>query len=177
MTLYDSAHANASPLRDRARRDSPSRAHSSSALRTAGNELRGRPRSGDVSLDIRYAQNGDVNIAYHVVGEGHFDLVWVTGSITNLEVLWDFPEYRRFCERLGSFSRLICFDKRGTGLSDRVRVGTLEERMDDVRALLDAVESESTALLGISEGGPMSILFAATHPDRTRGLVLCRAPR
>ena len=128
-----------------------------------------------MSLDIRYAQNGDVNIAYHVVGGGPFDLVWVTGSITNLEVLWDLPEYRRFCERLGSFSRLVCFDKRGTGLSDRVRVGTLEERMDDVRAVLDAVESESTALLGISEGGPMSILFAATHPDRTRGLVLCGA--
>jgi class 3 adenylate cyclase/dienelactone hydrolase len=121
---------------------------------------------------IRYAENGDVHIAYQVVGDGPFDLVCVMGAITNLNVLWDDPEYRRFCERLASFSRLILFDKRGMGLSDRVRAGTLEERMDDVRAILDEIGSESAALMGISEGGPMSILFAATYPERTRAVVL-----
>ncbi|HEX7144672.1 MAG TPA: adenylate/guanylate cyclase domain-containing protein [Gaiellaceae bacterium] len=127
------------------------------------------------SAPIRYAENGDIHIAYQVVGEGPIDLVCVMGSITNLNVLWEDPEYRRLCERLASFSRVILFDKRGMGLSDRVRAGTLEERMDDVRAILDAVGSESAALLGVSEGGPMSILFAATYPERTRALVLCGA--
>jgi len=124
---------------------------------------------------IQYAANGDVHIAYQVLGEGPLDLVFVAGAITNLEVLWEMSDYRRACERLASFSRLILFDKRGMGLSDRVRVGTLEERMDDVRAILDAVGSKTTVLMGVSEGGPMSILFAATYPDRTRGLVLCGA--
>ncbi|MGZ4371731.1 MAG: adenylate/guanylate cyclase domain-containing protein [Gaiellaceae bacterium] len=124
---------------------------------------------------IQYAANGDVHIAYQVLGEGPLDLVFVAGAITNLEVLWEMSDYRRACERLASFSRLILFDKRGMGLSDRVRVGTLEERMDDMRAILDAVGSKTTVLMGVSEGGPMSILFAATYPDRTRGLVLCGA--
>jgi class 3 adenylate cyclase len=124
---------------------------------------------------IRYAESGDIHIAYQVIGAGPLDLVCVMGALTNLNVLWEDPEYRRFCERLASFSRLILFDKRGMGLSDRVRVGTLEERMDDVRAILDAVGSESAALMGVSEGGPMSILFAATYPERTRALVLCGA--
>jgi len=124
---------------------------------------------------VQYAANGDVHIAYRVLGEGPLDLVFVAGAITNLDVLWEMSDYRRACERLASFSRLILFDKRGMGLSDRVRVGTLEERMDDVRAILDAVGSETTALMGVSEGGPMSILFAATYPERTRGLVLCGA--
>ena len=127
------------------------------------------------SSPIRYAENGDIHIAYQVVGDGPVDLVCVMGAITNLNVLWDDPEYRRFCERLASFSRLILFDKRGMGLSDRVRAGTLEERMDDVRAILDDVGSETAALMGVSEGGPMSILFAATYPERTRALVLCGA--
>jgi pimeloyl-ACP methyl ester carboxylesterase len=127
------------------------------------------------SAPIRYAENGEIHIAYQVVGDGPVDLVCVMGAITNLNVLWEDPEYRRFCERLASFSRLILFDKRGMGLSDRVRAGTLEERMDDVRAILDAVGSETAALLGVSEGGPMSILFAATYPERTRALVLCGA--
>ena len=95
--------------------------------------------------------------------------------MTNLAVLWEQPDYRRFCERLGSFTRLILFDKRGMGLSERVQIGTLEERMDDVRAVLDAVGSEQAALLGVSEGGPMSILFAATYPERARALMLCGA--
>ena len=124
---------------------------------------------------IQYAESGDVHIAYQVIGDGPLDLVCVMGALTNLNVLWEDPEYRRFCERLASFSRLILFDKRGMGLSDRVRAGTLEERMDDVRAILDAVGSESAALMGVSEGGPMSILFAATYPERTRALVLCGA--
>jgi pimeloyl-ACP methyl ester carboxylesterase len=127
------------------------------------------------SSPIRYAENRGIHIAYQVVGHGPVDLVCVMGAITNLNVLWEDPEYRRFCERLASFSRLILFDKRGMGLSDRVRAGTLEERMDDVRAILDAVGSESAALMGVSEGGPMSILFSATYPERTRALVLCGA--
>ncbi len=124
---------------------------------------------------IQYAANGDVHLAYQVLGDGPLDLVFVAGAITNLDVLWEMSDYRRACERLASFSRLILFDKRGMGLSDRVRVGTLEERMDDVRAILDAVGSKTTVLMGVSEGGPMSILFAATYPERTRGLVLCGA--
>ena len=124
---------------------------------------------------IQYAANGDVHIAYQVLGDGPLDLVFVAGAITNLEVLWEMSDYRRACERLASFARLILFDKRGMGLSDRVRVGTLEERMDDVRAILDAVGSETAVLMGVSEGGPMSILFAASYPERTRSLVLCGA--
>jgi class 3 adenylate cyclase len=124
---------------------------------------------------IRYATNGNIHLAYRTIGEGPRDLVVVAGAITNLEVLWDIPEYRRHCEQLASFSRLIVFDKRGMGLSDRVRVGTLEERMDDVRAIMDDAGSESAVLMGISEGGPMSMLFAATYPERTQALVLCGA--
>jgi len=124
---------------------------------------------------VQYAANGDIHIAYQVLGDGPLDLVFVAGALTNLDVLWEMSDYRRACERLASFSRLILSDKRGMGLSDRVRIGTLEERMDDVRAILDAVGSDTTALMGVSEGGPMSILFAATYPERTRGLVLCGA--
>jgi class 3 adenylate cyclase len=124
---------------------------------------------------VEYAQSGDVHVAYRVIGDGPFDLVWVSGAVTNLDALWEIPEYRRFCERLASFSRLITFDKRGMGLSDRVRFGTLEERMDDVRAIMDAVGSETAAIAGVSEGGPMSMLFAGTYPERTRALVLCGA--
>ena len=139
-------------------------------------ELRDRSRFGAVSAPpVQYAANGDIHIAYQVLGEGPLDLVFVAGAITNLEVLWEMSDYRRACERLASFARLILFDKRGMGLSDRVRVGTLEERMDDMRAILDAVGSKTTVLMGVSEGGPMSILFAATYHDRTRGLVLCGA--
>ena len=107
------------------------------------------------SPTVQYAQNGDVHIAYRVLGDGPLDLVLVAGALTRSRRALGVPDYRRACERLSSFARLITFDKRGMGLSDRVRVGTLEERMDDVRAILDAVGSESAALLGISEGGPM----------------------
>src|ERR1700726_1359915 len=123
--------------------------------------------------EVRFAESGDVDIAYQVLGRGPLDLVFVAGAFTHLRVLWDQPAYRRFCERLASFARLILFDKRGMGMSDRTRVGTLEQRMDDVRAVLDSVGSRHAALLGASEGGAMSLLFAATYPERTTALVLC----
>lgn len=125
--------------------------------------------------EVRFAENGEVDIAYQVLGHGQPDLVFVAGAFTHLRVLWEQPLYRRFCERLASFTRLILFDKRGMGMSDHTRVGTLEERMDDVRAVLDAAGSQRAALLGVSEGGPMSMLFAATYPERTSSLVLCGA--
>jgi class 3 adenylate cyclase len=121
----------------------------------------------------QYATSGDVRIAYQVVGEGPFDLVFVPGFISNLDLAWEEPYRARVWTRLAAFARLIMFDKRGTGLSDRaVGVPTLEERMDDVRAVMDAVGSQQAALFGISEGGAMSLLFAATYPERTRALVL-----
>jgi pimeloyl-ACP methyl ester carboxylesterase len=126
----------------------------------------------------RYARSGEVNIAYQVVGEGTLDLVFVSGWVSNLDRMWEEPSYARFLRRLASFSRLILFDKRGTGLSDRVPEADLptpEERMDDVRAVLDAVGAERAALLGHSEGGPMCLLFAATYPERTVALVLIGA--
>jgi class 3 adenylate cyclase/pimeloyl-ACP methyl ester carboxylesterase len=122
----------------------------------------------------RYAKSGDVNIAYQVVGDGPFDLVFVPGFVSHLDLQWADPRVTRFLEKLASFSRLIMFDKRGTGLSDPVAgPAPLEVRMDDVRAVMDAAGSESAALFGLSEGGPMSVLFAATYPERTRALVLC----
>ena len=121
----------------------------------------------------QYAKSGDTSIAYQVVGDGPIDLVLVLGFATHLELQWEAPPFARFFERLSSFSRLIVFDKRGTGLSDPVtEVPTLEQRIDDVRAVMDAAGSERAALFGISEGGPMSVLFAATHPERVSALVL-----
>ena len=125
--------------------------------------------------EIRYARSGDVHVAYYVVGEGPLDIVFVHGALTNLKVLREEPGIRRFYERLASFSRLIMFDKRGMGLSDHVSVGSLEERMDDIRAVMDAVGSERAALIGMSEGGPLSMLFAATYPERTEALLLVGA--
>jgi class 3 adenylate cyclase len=121
----------------------------------------------------QYAKSGDISIAYQVTGDGPIDLVLVPGFISHVELIWDFAPARRMIERLASFSRLITFDKRGTGLSDPVQgAPTLEERMDDVRAVMDAAGTESAALLGVSEGAAMSILFAASHPERTTALVL-----
>jgi pimeloyl-ACP methyl ester carboxylesterase len=123
----------------------------------------------------RYVRSGDANIAYQVVGDGPFDLIWVPGWISNVEVSWEVPEYERFLTRLASFSRLILFDKRGTGLSDGVSVEHLpglEQRMDDVRAVLEATGSTNAAVFGASEGGNLSMLFAATYPERVRALVL-----
>jgi pimeloyl-ACP methyl ester carboxylesterase/class 3 adenylate cyclase len=125
--------------------------------------------------EVRYAASGEVEIAYQVLGDGPVDLVWIAGSVTHLGVLWEHAGYRHFCEQLASFSRLILFDKRGMGLSERTRAGTLEERMDDVRAVMDAAGSQRAALVGVSEGGPMSMLFAATHPERTEALLLIGA--
>jgi pimeloyl-ACP methyl ester carboxylesterase/DNA-binding winged helix-turn-helix (wHTH) protein/class 3 adenylate cyclase len=125
--------------------------------------------------ETKYAQSGEVNIAYQVIGDGPLDLVFVMGWISHLEYFWRDPSFARFLRRLASFSRLILFDKRGTGLSDRVQLHelpTLEQRMDDVRAVMEAVGSERAALCGISEGGPMSALFAATYPERTAALVM-----
>ncbi len=122
---------------------------------------------------IRYARSGEVNIAYQVTGAGPFDLVLVHGFFSHLELDWQHPAARSTYERLGTFARLIRFDKRGTGLSDRnVGLPDFETRMDDVRAVMDAAGSERAALFGYSEGGPMAILFAATYPERTRALAL-----
>lgn len=122
--------------------------------------------------ETRYARSGDVNIAYQVIGDGPFDLVFVMGWVSHLDYFWEGPS-SRFLERLASFSRLILFDKRGTGLSDRVAtMPAMDERMDDVRAVMDAVGSDRAALLGISEGAAMCALFAATFPERTTALVM-----
>ncbi|MEE1610401.1 adenylate/guanylate cyclase domain-containing protein [Microvirga sp. CF3016] len=124
-------------------------------------------------IDTHYARSGDLRIAYQVIGQGPLDLVFVPGFISNLDLYWDEPNMAHFLSRLGAFSRLILFDKRGTGLSDRLgHLPTLEERMDDVRAVMDAVGSSRAALFGISEGGAMSMLFAATYPERTHALIL-----
>jgi pimeloyl-ACP methyl ester carboxylesterase len=128
-----------------------------------------------VQPKTRYTKSGDVHIAYQVVGDGPLDLIYVHGWVSNVELMWQEPTLERFLGRLSSFSRLILFDKRGTGLSDRVRddeLPTLEQRMDDVRAVMDAVGSERAALFGHSEGGNMSMLFAAAYPERTVALVL-----
>jgi class 3 adenylate cyclase len=126
-----------------------------------------------VQARIRYAKSGDLSIAYEVTGSGSFDLVLVPGFISHLEYDWEEPRHAAFLERLGGFARLIRFDKRGTGLSDRHGgIADLETRMDDVRAVMDAAHSERAALLGYFEGGPMSVLFAATYPERTTALVL-----
>jgi pimeloyl-ACP methyl ester carboxylesterase/class 3 adenylate cyclase len=121
----------------------------------------------------RYARSGDVSIAYQVVGEGPFDLVFVPGAVSNVELTWEEPLRAAYFQRLASFSRLLLFDKRGTGLSDRVSgIANLETRMDDVRAVMDAAGSQRAIVVGASEGGPMSALFAATYPERTIALVL-----
>jgi class 3 adenylate cyclase len=128
-----------------------------------------------MARDIHYASSDGFQIAYEAFGSGPRDLVFVHGWVTNIELLWEHPRVARALERLGSFCRVINFDKRGTGLSDRVpvdRLPTLEQRMDDVRAVMDAVGSERAVLFGHSEGGPMCLLFAAAYPQRTEGLVL-----
>ena len=129
--------------------------------------------------ETRYATSGDVNIAYQVVGEGQLDLVFVPSLTHHLELVWENPPQARFFERLASMGRLLLFDKRGTGMSDRfVGVPTLETRMDDIRAVMDAAGSQRAALIGLGDGGPLCALFAATYPERTTALVLIHtAPR
>ena len=122
---------------------------------------------------MQYAKSGDLFIAYQVTGEGPVDLIWSPGAASHLALQWENPYFERFAERLSKFSRLIRFDKRGTGMSDRPKtVATLEERTDDIRAILDSAKSESAHLFGVSEGGSMTMLFAATYPHRTRSLAL-----
>ena len=126
-----------------------------------------------MSPETRYAQSGDVSVAYQIVGDGPIDLIFAPGFISHLEHEWEEPRWARFINGLASFSRLIKFDKRGTGLSDRgVRLPNLDERMDDIRAVMDAAGSKRAVLLGISEGGAMCQLFAATYPDRVSKLIL-----
>jgi class 3 adenylate cyclase/DNA-binding winged helix-turn-helix (wHTH) protein len=133
----------------------------------------GQQAEAAVGAETRYARSGDVHIAYQVIGGGDLDVVLVPGWVSHLESAWEQPAIARFFRRLASFARLILIDRRGTGLSDRVaEVPSLEERMDDVRAVMDAAGSERAALFGLSEGGPMCLLFAATYPERTRSLVL-----
>src|SRR5689334_21680971 len=135
-------------------------------------------RGTDVGYDVvvpetRYAKSGDLNIAYQVSGDGPFDLVFVPGYVTHLELHWSIPSFAPVLEKLSSFSRLIRFDKRGTGMSDRVSgAPTLEARMDGVRAVMDAVGSERAAFYGLSEGAALALLFAATYPDRTAALAV-----
>jgi class 3 adenylate cyclase/pimeloyl-ACP methyl ester carboxylesterase len=120
----------------------------------------------------RFAQSGQVNIAYQVVGEGAFDIVFIPGAVSHVDLIWDDPAKARFFQRLSSVGRLIVFDKRGTGASDPAEVGDLETRIDDVRAVMDAAGSRRAALVGVSEGGPMSLLFAAMHPARVAALTI-----
>ena len=136
---------------------------------------RGAPARAEPAVrpPVRYASSGDLSIAYQVTGDGPIDLVLISGFVSHLEKDWEEPRHAHFLERLGSIARLIRFDKRGTGLSDRPPgVPDLETRMDDVRAVMDAVDSRRAVLFGYSEGAPMAILFAATYPERARALVL-----
>ena len=138
-----------------------------------------RPAEPFTEPDTRYARSGDLHIAYQTFGAGPIDVVIVPGFVWHLEYQWEEPRVAAAWRRLASFSRVIMLDKRGTGLSDRVpndQLPTLEERMDDVRAVMDAAGSERAAFLGFWEGGPMCALFAATYPERTRALVLYGAP-
>src|SRR5215213_10016133 len=120
----------------------------------------------------QYAQSaGDVSIAYQVFGDGPIDLVFVAGFVSHVELVWEDPLLRRFFERLATFARVINFDKRGQGLSDPVSgAPILEERMDDVRAVMNAAGSERAAFFTVSEGGPLAMLFAATYPERVSAL-------
>ena len=126
--------------------------------------------------EIRYAKSGDVHIAYQVFGDGSVDLVYIPGFISNIENYWEWPEFARWLRHIGTRARVILFDKRGTGLSDRLgQLPNLDQRMDDARAVMDAAGSRRAAVMGISEGGSLATLFAGTHPDRCSALILCGA--
>ena len=131
-------------------------------------------RFGRMNTPTHYAQSPDgTNIAYQAHGTGPLDLVFVPGFVSHVELIWEEPSIARFLRRLVSFSRLVIYDKRGQGLSDRLgRPPTLEESMDDLRSVMDAAGCERAAIFGVSEGGPMSMLFAASHPERVSSLVL-----
>src|SRR5262245_16972462 len=126
--------------------------------------------------DIRYTKSGYVHIAYQVFGAGPRDLVYIPGFISNIESYWEWPEWRGWLHRIGTQARVIMFDKRGTGLSDRLgQLPNLDQRMDDARAVMDAAGSKRAALLGVAEGGSLATLFAGTHPERCSALILCGA--
>jgi class 3 adenylate cyclase len=125
-----------------------------------------------MEAQTKYARSGDVHIAYRIFGEGPHDVVLMPGTLSHVELYWELPENAYLLKRLTSFARVIVFDKRGQGLSDRVADQTLEERIGDLRAVLDAADSKRAAIFGWSEGGPMSLMFAATYPERTSALVL-----
>jgi serine/threonine protein kinase/DNA-binding winged helix-turn-helix (wHTH) protein/class 3 adenylate cyclase len=151
--------------------------HSGDDLSSSGSSSSARSvlDSAARTPEVKYARSGEVNIAYQVVGDAPLDLVFVMGWVSHLEYFWADPLFARFLSRLASFSRLILFDKRGTGLSDRVPLNelpTLEQRMDDVRAVMEAVGSKHAVLCGISEGGPLCSLFAATYPEKVSALVM-----
>src|SRR3954447_14659774 len=127
----------------------------------------------DLEPETRYAKSGEFHIAYQVFGDGPTDLVIVPGFISNVEESWENPSAARWLERLSRFARVIIFEKRGTGLSDRAaELPGMDQRMDDARAVMDAAHSERAVLLGISEGGVLAALFAASHPDRCASLIL-----
>lgn len=123
--------------------------------------------------DVNYAKSGNVHIAYRVFGDGPRDLVLIPGTLSHAELFWEFPLNQYLLKRLTSFARVIVFDKRGQGLSDRVAEQTIEERIGDVRAVMDAAGSPRATIFGWSEGGPMSLMFSATYPERTSALVVC----
>jgi pimeloyl-ACP methyl ester carboxylesterase len=123
--------------------------------------------------DIKYAKSGKVHIAYRVFGNGPHDIILIPGTLSHVELFWEFPVNKYLLKRLTCFARVIVFDKRGQGLSDRMGEQTLEERIDDVRAVMDAVGAAQATIYGWSEGGPMSLMFCATYPERTSALVLC----
>ena len=121
----------------------------------------------------KYARSGDVRIAYQITGEGPLDVVWAPGTMSHLDLDWEIPARAMFFEKFSKFCRLIRFDKRGTGLSDRPRqMATLEERTDDIRAVMDDIGIERAHLFGVSEGGSMACLFAATYPERVESLII-----
>src|SRR5215212_6116909 len=149
------------------------RAGSDSAVGDTG----GHPTSmwAGAAPETRYAKSEDGYVAYQVFGRGSFDLLFIGNWASNVEVMWEHPSMARYLNRLGQFARVICFDKRGAGLSDPVALGalpTLEHWMDDARVVLDTAGSETAALVGDAEGGPMAMMFAASYPQRTRALVL-----
>ena len=121
----------------------------------------------------RYAKSGDVHIAYQIFGDGPVDIVFVPGFISQIENYWDQPGFARWLRRLGSFARVVMFDKRGTGLSDRLKdLPGMDQRMEDVSVVMDAAGLDRAAVFGISEGGSLASLFAAHHPERCQALIL-----
>src|SRR2546430_14788538 len=121
---------------------------------------------------VRYARSGDVSIAYRIFGQGPRDIVLIPGTLSHVELLWEVPSHEHLLKRLAAFARVIVFDKRGQGLSDRVAEQTIEERIGDVQAVMDAAGSDRAAIYGWSEGGPMCLMFAADYTGRTSVLIL-----